>query len=71
MCYTSVRAGQLALAHKFNKGKEKQMKKLYKWLFTEQEREPVGFIVIFFMIVGAMAVTILLVRSVFLVHGYH
>jgi len=27
------------------------MKKLYEWLFTEEEREPIGFIPMFFLII--------------------
>ena len=43
----------------------------YEWLFSEEERQPVAFIVVFFMIVGAMAVTVLIVRGLFYVHGYY
>ena len=64
--------------NKYNR-KEKQMNKdrstflnnCYEWLFSEEERQPVAFIVVFFMIVGAMAVTVLIVRGLFYVHGYY
>ena len=45
------------------------MNKLYEWLFSEKEREPIGFIAVFFMIIGSIAVTFLLVHFVYSVHG--
>ena len=47
------------------------IERIYEWLFSEEERQPVSFIVVFFMIVGAIAVTVLIVRGLFYVHGYY
>ena len=38
------------------------MNKLYRWLFTKEEREPVGFIATFFMIIiMSVAINLLLI----------
>ena len=46
------------------------MKRLYEWLFTQQEREPIGFIYVFFLVVGSMAITLYIVHLMFLARGY-
>ena len=45
------------------------MNRVYEWLFSEQERKPIGFIAVFFMSVGTVAITMLLVHFIYFVHG--
>ena len=45
------------------------MNKFYEWLFSEQERRPIGFIGVFFMSVGTIAITMLLVHFIYFAHG--
>ena len=40
------------------------LEKLYKWLFSEEEREPISFIAVFFMIVILGTVICLFIISV-------
>ena len=54
-----------------NKDRNTFLNNCYEWLFSEEERQPVAFIVVFFMIVGAMITTVLIVRGLFYVHGYY
>ena len=38
--------------------------KVYEWLFSEEERQPIGFIPLFFMIVVISSVVCLFILSV-------
>ena len=40
------------------------MNKLYEWLFSEEERQPIGFIPLFFMIIVISTVVCLFILSV-------
>ena len=40
------------------------MKKLYEWLFSEEERAPIGFIPLFFMIILISTVVCIFILSV-------
>ena len=40
------------------------MNKLYEWLFSEEEREPIGFIPLFFMIILVSAIVCIFILSV-------
>ena len=40
------------------------MSRLYEWLFSEKEREPIGFIPLFFMIILISAIVCIFILSV-------
>ena len=40
------------------------MNKLYEWLFSEEERTPIGYIPVFFMIIVISSVVCLFIISV-------
>ena len=40
------------------------MNKLYEWLFSEEERAPIGYIPLFFMIIVISSVVCLFILSV-------
>ena len=40
------------------------MNKLYKWLFSEEERQPIGYIPLFFMIILISTVVCIFILSV-------
>ena len=40
------------------------MNRLYEWLFSEKEREPIGFIPLFFMIILISAIVCIFILSV-------
>jgi len=40
------------------------MNKLYEWLFSEEERQPIGYIPLFFMIIVISSVVCLFILSV-------
>ena len=40
------------------------MNKLYEWLFTKEEREPIGFIPLFFLIIIISTAVCLFILSV-------
>ena len=45
------------------------MNKIYEWLFSKEEREPIGFIYVFFMMVGAIIISVMLVRGIYFSHS--
>jgi len=40
------------------------MNKLYEWLFSEEERKPIGFITLFFMIILISTIVCVFILSV-------
>ena len=44
--------------------KGNKMKELYKWLFTEEERSPIGFIALFALIIVISTVVCLFLLSI-------